>query len=200
MFCPKCGTALKEGAKFCHVCGFNTGETPVVPQPQQPAQPEQQYQPATPPQTNYQQPAGAGFDISKITLSTWIIAGAATLGALCTFLPWVSVSVGGWGRNSVLGIESIFGVLSLLTFLGIAGVAMFGKAINFPPALCEKIISFGGIGTGTFCLIDIIRFIARSGNQFWGVSVSITPGFGLIVAIMASVGIILFGFKVIKLK
>jgi uncharacterized Zn finger protein (UPF0148 family) len=27
MFCPKCGAEFKEGAVFCHVCGYKTGES-----------------------------------------------------------------------------------------------------------------------------------------------------------------------------
>jgi hypothetical protein len=49
MFCPKCGAQLKEGAKFCHVCGFNIIETPVVPPPPQPQQ-------QTPPPPQQQKP------------------------------------------------------------------------------------------------------------------------------------------------
>jgi hypothetical protein len=41
MFCPKCGATLKDGAKFCHSCGFNMVENPVNPQPQ----PQQQQNP-----------------------------------------------------------------------------------------------------------------------------------------------------------
>jgi len=54
MFCQKCGTPIKEGAKFCHVCGANTTQpiqtppqTPPPPPPtipQQPQQPQQAYQ------------------------------------------------------------------------------------------------------------------------------------------------------------
>ncbi|MGD0712187.1 MAG: zinc-ribbon domain-containing protein, partial [Bacteroidales bacterium] len=50
MFCPKCGAELKEGAKFCHKCGFNMSETPVTPPPPQQQQqpPQQQSQPQNP--------------------------------------------------------------------------------------------------------------------------------------------------------
>lgn len=54
-FCEKCGAQLKEGAKFCAVCG-----APVEAYSQQPAQSSQQYQqPVQPNQQyqSYQQPA-----------------------------------------------------------------------------------------------------------------------------------------------
>ncbi len=54
MFCQKCGTPIKEGAKFCHVCGASTTQPIQPPQqtpppppptiPQQPQQPQQAYQ------------------------------------------------------------------------------------------------------------------------------------------------------------
>ena len=49
MFCQKCGTPMKEGAKFCHVCGASTTQ-PIQP-PQQTPPPQQQQ----PPQPTYQQ-------------------------------------------------------------------------------------------------------------------------------------------------
>ncbi len=58
-FCEKCGSQLKEDAKFCTVCG-----QPVEPQQapqsqqayQQPVEPQQPYQQATQPEQPYQQP------------------------------------------------------------------------------------------------------------------------------------------------
>ena len=41
-FCKMCGTQLKEGAKFCHKCGYNaaTGEKPAATQQPTPAPPQ----------------------------------------------------------------------------------------------------------------------------------------------------------------
>jgi hypothetical protein len=41
MNCPKCNASLKDGAQFCHVCGFNMSGATQNPQPQQ-QQPQQQ--------------------------------------------------------------------------------------------------------------------------------------------------------------
>ncbi|MFH0866953.1 MAG: zinc ribbon domain-containing protein [Bacteroidota bacterium] len=177
MFCPKCGATLKDGAKFCHSCGNTMGDVPVTPQPQQ-----QQ-------QTNEQQPAGPGFDISKTPMSAWIIAGAATLGLICTFLPWITIR--GWGGLYWGGAAFSFRYLVFLIFLGIAGLAIFSAAMKMKPEVKDKIISFGGIGAGGFCFIDLLRSVLTG---------YLSPGFGLIIALIAAVGIILFGFKVIKLK
>lgn len=87
MFCPKCGAACEDGAKFCPTCGNNMNAAPVQPaQPvyQQPAQPVYQqpvyqqpvyqqpvYQPVQP---VYQQPAaapavpGKGLGIASMVL------------------------------------------------------------------------------------------------------------------------------------
>lgn len=189
MFCPKCGANLKDGAKFCHVCGNNMGDgTPVTPQ-QQPVQqqPVQQEQPAE---------HGQGFDISKMPMSSWIIAGSATLGLICTFLPWVRYYYNfGWGGYlgdaGYYGSAFSFRYFVFLLFLGIAGLAIAGDLMKMKHELRDKLISFGGIGAAGFCCIDVLRAVATS---------YLTPGFGLFIALVASVGIILFGFKVIKLK
>jgi uncharacterized Zn finger protein (UPF0148 family) len=36
--CPQCGASLKEGAKFCHVCGYHLPETEQPPKQEIPAQ------------------------------------------------------------------------------------------------------------------------------------------------------------------
>lgn len=182
MFCPKCGASLKDGAKFCHTCGVNMVETPATPQPQQ-----QQQQ-----TTNEEHPVGPGFDISKTPMSAWIIAGAATLGAICTFLPWFTAGYGYWSI-SVSGTDSALGVLSLLVFLGIAGVAIFGQVIGLNDETKGQILKFASLGVGSFLIIDLIRLYARSHG-------GVSPGFGLIVAILLSIGLILINLKVIKLK
>jgi hypothetical protein len=56
MLCPKCNATLKEGAKFCHICGFNSMEMPVNPPVQQ------QYQTQVQPQ--YQTPVQPSVDHS----------------------------------------------------------------------------------------------------------------------------------------
>lgn len=194
MFCPKCGTTLEDGAKFCHSCG-NTVEPSANFQQQQPVTPQQpnyQQQQSNYQQPNYPQQSNQTFDINKIPLSSWLIAGIAFFGVICTFLPWITVNIY-WVRTSVNGMNSIFGVFTLIVFLGISVITVFGQAINIEVNIREKILSFGAIGAGGFCLIDIIRFVA--GSQGYG-----NPGFGLIMAFLVSVALVLFGFKVIKLK
>jgi hypothetical protein len=177
MFCPKCGASLKDGAKFCHSCGYNMVETPATPQPQQQSQ-----QPAA------EQPAGPGFDISKTPMKDWIFAGAAMTGAICVFLPWISA---GW--FTISGLNSTLGVFSLLVFLGIAGLVIFGQVIGLKNDVKEKILKFAPLGVASFLLIDLLRILVRSHGYA-------SPGFGLILALLISVALILLGLKVIKLK
>jgi len=44
MDCPKCNAPLKDGAQFCHVCGFNMSGGSANPQPQQPQQQQNPFQ------------------------------------------------------------------------------------------------------------------------------------------------------------
>ena len=54
MFCPKCGAACEDGAKFCPTCGNNMNGAPVQPAYQQPVYQQPVYQ--QPAQPVYQQP------------------------------------------------------------------------------------------------------------------------------------------------
>ena len=62
MICPKCNSEIRDGSKFCYVCGASLAEaqqneevqTQTVYQPQEPEQPA--YQPQEPAQPAYQQP------------------------------------------------------------------------------------------------------------------------------------------------
>lgn len=183
MFCPKCGASLKEGAKFCHTCGFNMTETPAAPPAQPQQQPQQPQSPSNP---------GQGFDISKVPVKDWIHAGIAFTGVICTFLPWGTAGYG-YFRFSISGIDSTFGVLSLLVFLGIAGVVIAGKLIGLAETAKNQILKFAPLGVASFLFFDILRLVVRSRG-------ALSPGFGLILAIIISIALILFGFKVIKLK
>ncbi len=52
MNCPKCNAELKPGARFCHVCGFDSQSVPTPP----PAEPTQEFsQPTYTPTTVYNQ-------------------------------------------------------------------------------------------------------------------------------------------------
>ncbi len=201
MFCPKCGATLKDGAKFCHACGVTIGDTPVNPQAQQPYQQQQQQPYQQQPQQSF---SGQGFDFSKIPTKVWIVAGVAFLGVICTFLPWITVSsvasaffgeIGGSYSVSASGLSSGFGILTMLCFLVIAAGTIFWQAIGLNEKVKDQIMMFTGFGAAAFCLIDLIRFLAQSAPYS-----SVRPGFGLIIAILVAVALILFNLKVIKLK
>lgn len=181
MNCPKCNASLKDGAQFCHVCGFNMSSAPADQQPQQ-QQPQQQ-----------QPIPGQGFDINKIPTKVWIVAGIAFFGVICTFLPWVTVSMGYWGSVSANGLNSAFGVLAMLGFLAIAGDVLFWQALGLKEKVKDQILLFTSFGVAAFCLIDLIRFLSQSGGYA-------RPGFGMILAILVSVALILINLKIIKLK
>lgn len=180
MFCPKCGTELKEGAKFCHSCGFTMGESQAAQAPQQPTQQ---------PQAN----PNAQFDINKVSVSQWIFAGIAGFGAICTLLPWVTVDLGFFGSASVGGLNSIFGVICFIGFLGIAALTLFGSLMGLDEKNRTNIISIATYSIAGSCVIDIIRFLSQSGGYA-------RPGFGLILALLAAVALVLINLKVIKLK
>ncbi|NTW32127.1 MAG: zinc ribbon domain-containing protein [Bacteroidetes bacterium] len=204
MICPKCATPIKEGAKFCHVCGFNIAEMPADPTPQQQPPQQQNFNPNYDQGVNYNQPPVVnGFDITKIPLKDWIYAGIAFLGLISTFLPWVNVStayMGFGGSVSANGLNSIFGILALMGFFAVAALTIFGQLIGLTEKLCNQITSFTSIGIAASCLIFFITIFTSGQQAILYIQVSTTPGFGLILALLASIALILIGFKVIKLK
>jgi len=128
MNCPKCNAEIKPGARFCHVCGFDTQSIPTPP----PAQPDPVYnQPVnTPPPTytpppaynqNYQAQSAPAVDFSKIPVSKLVLAGVAFVGVISTFLPLAK------GTKVMTQFQ---GSASFLLFLAIIAIALFAPAFK----------------------------------------------------------------------
>lgn len=147
-----------------------------------------------------QQPDFSGFDFNKIPKVMIIRAAIALFGTIMVMLPWfrVRVSMGFLGSHSasVSGFSSPFGVFIFLTFLGLAAINILGEQVfKFKAELVEKINLYGSIGILGFCFIDLIRSFVRAGY-----GAASLPGFGLILATLTGVALLLFALKVIKIK
>jgi hypothetical protein len=115
---------------------------------------------------------------------------AAGVGLIALFLPWATVSFGGYGGGSVNGLHGE----GLITLLGVAavGVACFmGDKAKMFDDMYKKVAlgGFGGIILGA-----VIAFLNVSGK---GRGV-VKPGFGIYIAILVGVAGLLFLLGVIK--
>ncbi|MFW5879739.1 MAG: hypothetical protein ACOCUV_02835 [bacterium] len=147
-----------------------------------------------------QQPDFSGFDFKQIPKANLIKAGIGLFGTIMVMLPWFSfrVSMGPFGSHSatVSGFSSAFGVFIFLGFLGIAVINVLGEQVfKFKAELVDKLNLYGSIGVAALCFIDIIRAFARAG--YGGTAL---PGFGLILAFLSGVALLLFALKIIKIK
>lgn len=210
MNCPKCNATLKEGARFCHVCGFDTQNAPVeqpieqpVEQPVVEATPVQQPAPApvqqpnnlntnTMEQNQNKQPQ-QGFDFSKLSSKDKIIGIIGLVGVISVFLPFYRISAGFFGSYSVSMINAWQGVLSLLGFAGIITFTLFGSSMKMDEKLKASLpmyISFGILG------LMILLFIQVSANSIPVGGLSI----GFYLCVICALAATLVTTNVIKLN
>lgn len=190
MNCPKCNAELKPGARFCHVCGFDTQSvqatapvTPVNPNQNHNTM-EQNTTPTPQPQNN------EGFDMNKVSKNSWIHAAIAAVGAIGVFLPWVKVSF--WGiSSSAAGINAWQGIFSLIVLLLVAVLVVAGPAIKMPEANRKQIMTFGAYVPAAFSVWVMLDIMGTP---------MVSPAIGLFITLASSVALILIGHNVIKLK
>lgn len=130
-------------------------------------------------------------NLHKQRMYLLIIAGVALISL---FLPWFSVSAGGFGSISRNGLNS-WGLLTLIG-VGVAAAACFMGNRTLP--LDENgrkmaLAAFGLIAAGA--LIYMIRVMTVGGT--YGVKAS--PGFGLFIGLIAGVVGILLLLGIVKM-
>ena len=129
-------------------------------------------------------------NLHKQRLYLLILAGVALISL---FLPWMTISLGGYGSTSANGLRS----WGLITLIGVGVVAaacfMGNKALTFDETGRKLALGgFAGIAGGA--LIYMIRVMTVGGA--YGVKPS--PGFGLFIALISGVVGLLLLFGVIK--
>jgi len=96
---------------------------------------------------------------------------------ICIFLPWASYSGFGY-RASANGTDSGWGVITLLMSLVCIGLSFVAPI---------RIRAMGMIGSGALGFIGVIAYWFRVSGS------GITPGFGLIIAGLLTIGIVVIG-------
>jgi len=185
MNCPKCNAELKPGARFCHVCGFDTQSIPTPP----PAEPTPVYnQPTyTPPPAynqNYQAQGAPAVDFSKIPVSKLVLAGVAFVGVISTFLPLAK------GTKVLTQFQ---GSASLLLFLAIIAIALFAPAFKMDDKAKENMPKYISYIIAVLALSSLISFIGMD-VPFKYIS------YGFWINILISLLTVVFSHNIIKME
>lgn len=205
MNCPKCNAVLKEGARFCHVCGFDTQstpvETPVTETPKTEPVPVQQPTPVQQPnnlntntmEQNQNNQPQQGFDFSKLSTKDKVVGIVGLVGIISVFLPFYRISAGFFGSYSVSMINAWQGVLSLLGFAGIITFTLFGSSMKLDEKLKSSLPMY--ISLGILALM-VLLFIQVSANSIPVGGLSI----GFYLAVLSALASTLITANVIKLN
>ncbi|HWR33296.1 MAG TPA: hypothetical protein VN451_07220 [Chitinophagaceae bacterium] len=138
------------------------------------------------------------LNLNKQKLYALIIAGVALISL---FLPWASVSIRGYGGNSVNGLKG-------WGFLALAGVASVVVASLMEDKTKEymgnmKMIAMGGFGA--MILAAVVTFIrlssakGKGGELDFGGMVKVSAGLGLFLCAIAGVLGLLWVMGIVKL-
>ena len=108
----------------------------------------------------------------------------AAVGLISLFLPWATVSLGGFGGGSVNGMRG-WGFLALLG-VGAVAVASFMEDKTKPYAGNFKMIAMGGFGLMALAgVITFIRLSTAKGNGGELAGYGVSTGFGVYLCIIA---------------
>ena len=153
MFCPKCGATLKEGAKFCHVCGYNMGEAPSNPQPQQQQQPQNPFQ---------------DFNQANMQATASNIFSRATNIMFKTKTEWQAVELEKPNTSSILlGYViplSLIPAIFMIIGYGVIGVSVpfYGRYTNWTSGIVSGIVSIASTILSVYLTALIVDLLAPS--------------------------------------
>lgn len=178
MFCPNCGTQIKEGTRFCPDCGAPlTGTAPGQggrqPQYQQPADRGPVYQ-----QPQYQQPINRTQQRSSAQIILGLLGAVLLIGSVL-FLPYLSAMGQDETMINLLPDLLIDDVPDPYLFLGLSGLGAIFAIANVGLGLLLP-----GLAAVGLWVYELIKFLDR------GVEELLSIGFyGILVgAILLVVG------------
>ena len=111
---------------------------------------------------------------------------AAAVGIISCFLPWITISFGGFGGGSVNGMHS-WGLLAFIAFIG-AGVAAF---LGDQTKTMAQTYWFVALACGALAVLGVLIFFLRissvTGGLYGG---GVSYGFGIFIAAIAAIGVL----------
>ena len=124
-----------------------------------------------------------------------VMAGAAGVGIISTFLPIVSVSGGGFVASSAAVIADWRGVFCLLAYIA---VLVLGFLVAQKSAPQNRGLLFGALGAaGGAVLFALLLFLAAM-NTSGGGMISISIGIGTILNFLSAIGVGVGAFLMAK--
>ena len=187
MFCSQCGNAVAEGSRFCSSCGTavagpatsrGAGSAGV-----------QGSSPASGSTFGHEANPTLSFDAKRWGRGDRVVAGATFVLFVALFLPWFSVSVGGFGvpelSESALGDDGwmyLVLILSLVIFGYLVARAM-SDGTHLPLPHWQALVGVTGFGA----LLTLICFLTKPSGYTW----SYGAYMGLVAALGAVVGAVI---------
>jgi len=105
---------------------------------------------------------------------------AAAVGLISCFLPWITISFGGFGGGSVNGMHS-WGILSMLAFIG-AGVSAF---LGDQTKSMASTFWFVALACGALAVLGVLVYFINIPTGF-----GVSYGFGIFIGAAAAIGVL----------
>ena len=105
---------------------------------------------------------------------------AAAVGIISCFLPWITISLGGFGGGSASGMHS-WGMLAFLAFIG-AGVSAF---LGDQTKAMASTFWFIALACGALAVLGVLLFFVNIPTGF-----GVTYGFGIFIGAAAAIGVL----------
>lgn len=105
---------------------------------------------------------------------------AAAVGIISCFLPWITISFGGFGGGSVNGMHS-WGMLAFLAFIG-AGVSAF---LGDQTKTMASTFWFVALACGALSVLGVLLYFINIPTGFGA-----SYGFGIFVGAAAAIGVL----------
>lgn len=117
------------------------------------------------------------------------------IGAISTFLPWINIPIFG-GINGLSEPMEGIGWIPILLFLSVSVISLVGTSIE--PIKIRAFFIIPSLVSGYIALSVIKKFNVKisdvAENDFFGISSTLSIGYGLYLIILCSILILVLGF------
>ena len=110
---------------------------------------------------------------------------AAAVGIISCFLPWITISFGGFGGGSVSGMHS-WGLLAFIAFIG-AGISAF---LGDQTKTMASTYWFIALACGGLAVLGVLIFFLRVSSLTGGFGGGVGYGFGIFVGAAAAITVL----------
>lgn len=143
-----------------------------------------------------------GFDLKSLDTGTKIVMGLSILGVIGCFLPYLTVSAGGFSASADIMKAGYLGILVLAAFAFTALTPVIGDQLNKIGGALGRFAPRGSviIALVALALQAVVDMTSESTKLIKAFGGSVSFGFGFFIMVAAGIIIILIQQKVIKIK